>query len=129
MVTDISVEILNVFPHLVYFKENKMSYDRKLKHQQRRIQELVQQVKDLEEENEALNKEIDNLYKINDIRNQELAETRAVCEKTAQELDNNISELKEVREDYMTLMKLTAQTKQHYEKVMKRLLKELKTEL
>lgn len=106
-----------------------MNYDRKFKRQQQRIQELVQQVKDLKEENEALNKEIDNLYKINDIRNQELAEARTMCEKTAQELDNNISELKEVREDYMTLMALTAQTKQHYEKAMKRLLKELKTEL
>lgn len=105
-----------------------MNYDRKYKHQQQRVQDLVRQVEDLESENEMLNKEIENLYQINNIRNQELADIREACEIAEEKYERSVDELKSLQADYKTLLELMMNTKQHYEKAMKDLLKQLEAD-
>lgn len=102
-----------------------MNYDRKFKHQQQRVQEFIRQVKCLEDENEMLNKEIENLYKIDDIRNQELADTREACKKAEDNYACCVKELKILQKKYKTLIKLMIDSKQHYEKAVKDLIKQL----
>lgn len=105
-----------------------MNYDRKFKHQQQRVQDLVRQVEDLKSENEMLNEEIENLYQINDIRNRELADTREACELAEEQFERSTTELKSLQEDYKTLLNLMANSKQHYEKAVKDLIKQLDKE-
>lgn len=102
-----------------------MNHDRRYKHQQQRVQDLIRQVEDLESENEMLNKEIENLYQINDIRNQELADTREACELAQGQFSRSAEELKALQRDYKTLLDLMTNSKQHYEKAIKDLLQQL----
>lgn len=116
----------NVFSHLSHFKEKKMNYDRKFKHQQQRVQDLVRQVEDLESENEMLNKEVENLHQINDIRNQELADIRKTCAIAEDKYACSVEELKALQKDYKALIGLMADSKQRYEKEVKNLIKQIK---
>lgn len=102
-----------------------MNYDRKFKHQQQRVKELIRQVEDSESENEMLNKEIENLRKINDIRNQELADIREACNIAEDKYARSAEELKGLQKDYKILIELMTNSKQHYERVVKDLIKQL----
>ena len=102
-----------------------MNPDRKIKRQQQRIKNLTQQIEELKKENAILNKEVESLYKINDIRNIELAEARIVSNEMTQNFNDAVKELREVRENYRTLTILMAQTKKHYEEAMQNLLGEI----
>lgn len=106
-----------------------MNYDRKYKYQQQRVQDLVRQVDDLEGENKMLKKEIEKLYQINDIINQELADTREACDVAKEQFAKSAAELKSLQENYKTMLKLMTQTKQHYEKAMEGLLKKIKADI
>lgn len=106
-----------------------MNYDRKLKQQQQIIEELIQENQKLKNEKEMLNKEMDDLYRINEIINQELADTRESCEIASIQFEKNATELKSLQEKYRNLLRLTADTKKFYEKKMKNLLKQLKVDL
>lgn len=102
-----------------------MTHDRRYKRQQQRVQELIRQVEDLESENEMLNREIENLHKINDIRNQELADIREACDIAEDKYARSVEELKGLQKDYKALMGLMANSKRHYEKAVKDLIKQL----
>ena len=102
-----------------------MNYDRKFKHQQQRVKDLIRQIEDLESENEMLNKEIEDLHKINDIRNQELADIREACDIAEDKYARSVEEVKALQKDYKALIGLMANSKQHYEKAVKDLIKQL----
>ena len=88
-----------------------------------RNKNYIDRINQLEKENALLKSEAENLPIINDVKNQELADIRTECEKARQEFLDEAAALKELKENYTTLMTLCIKTKDHYEKAMQAFLK------
>lgn len=106
-----------------------MRNERKLQYQKQRIVQLEERIKELEQDNESLIEEIERLNSINDIRNQELADTRIECEETKKEFLKGIAETKEMHRKYKEQFVSLRETKKQYEEEIKMLIKQLRKDI